>query len=46
MIGLSNILRGMREFAKGYQPDAWEPAPLLKRLAAEGKTFAGWGAQA
>jgi hypothetical protein len=44
-VGLSNILRSMREFAKGYQPDAWEPAPLLKRLAAEGKTFAGWGAE-
>ncbi len=44
-VGLSNILRSMREFAKGYQPDAWEPAPLLKQLAAEGKTFAGWGAE-
>ncbi len=42
-IGLPNILRRMREFARGYQPDAWEPAPLLKQLAAEGKTFAAWG---
>jgi 3-hydroxyacyl-CoA dehydrogenase len=40
-VGLPNILRAMREFAKGYQPDGWEPAPLLARLAAEGKTFAG-----
>jgi 3-hydroxyacyl-CoA dehydrogenase len=40
-VGLPNILRAMREFAKGYQPDAWEPAPLLKQLASEGKTFAG-----
>ena len=40
-VGLPNILRTMREFAKGYQPDAWEPAPLLKQLAAEGRTFAG-----
>ena len=44
-VGLSNILRTMREFAKGYQPDAWEPAPLLKQLAAEGRTFASWGIQ-
>jgi len=42
-VGIPNVLRAMREFAKGYQPDAWEPAPLLERLASEGKTFAGWG---
>ncbi len=45
MLGLSNILRSMGKFAKGYQPDAWEPAPLLEKLAAEGKTFAGWSNQ-
>jgi 3-hydroxyacyl-CoA dehydrogenase len=44
-LGLPNILRTMREFAKGYQPDAWQPAPLLKQLASEGKTFASWGAK-
>jgi 3-hydroxyacyl-CoA dehydrogenase len=44
-VGLPNILRAMREFAKGYQPDAWEPAPLLKELASEGRTFASWGNQ-
>jgi 3-hydroxyacyl-CoA dehydrogenase len=43
-VGLSNILRSMREFSKGYQPDAWEPAPLLKQLAAAGKSFGGWTA--
>jgi 3-hydroxyacyl-CoA dehydrogenase len=42
-VGLANILRTMGKFAMGYQGDAWEPAPLLKRLAAEGKTFASWG---
>jgi 3-hydroxyacyl-CoA dehydrogenase len=42
-VGLPNILRTMREFAKGYQGDSWEPAPLLKQLAAEGKSFASWG---
>jgi 3-hydroxyacyl-CoA dehydrogenase len=44
-VGLPNILRAMREFAKGYQPDAWEPAPLLKELASKGRTFASWGNQ-
>jgi 3-hydroxyacyl-CoA dehydrogenase len=44
-VGIPNILRSMREFAQGYQPDAWEPAPLLKELATEGKTFASWGNQ-
>jgi 3-hydroxyacyl-CoA dehydrogenase len=42
-VGLPNIVRTMREFARGYQPDAWEPAPLLEQLASEGKTFADWG---
>ena len=45
-VGLPNILRTMREFASGYQGDAWEPAPLLEQLASEGKTFAGWGNRA
>ena len=44
-VGLPNILRTMREFARGYQPDAWEPARLLTQLAAEGRTFASWGKQ-
>jgi 3-hydroxyacyl-CoA dehydrogenase len=43
-VGLANILRTMREFARGYQPDAWEPAPLLKKLAAEGKSLSSWSA--
>jgi 3-hydroxyacyl-CoA dehydrogenase len=42
-VGLPNILRTMRQFAKGYQPDAWTPAPLLEKLASEGKSFTGWG---
>ena len=41
-VGLSNILRAMRGFAKGYRPDAWQPAPLLESLAAENGSFAGW----
>ena len=42
-VGLPNILRAMRGFATGYQPDFWEPAPLLKKLAAEDRSFAAWG---
>ncbi|MDP9084069.1 MAG: 3-hydroxyacyl-CoA dehydrogenase NAD-binding domain-containing protein [Pseudomonadota bacterium] len=42
-IGLPNVLRAIRGFAAGYQPDAWEPAPLLVKLASEGRTFASWG---
>ena len=44
-IGLPNILRAMRGFAKGYQPDAWQPAPLLSKLASQGRNFASWGNQ-
>jgi len=38
-VGLPNILRTMRAFAKGYQPDAWAPAPLLNKLARENRSF-------
>jgi 3-hydroxyacyl-CoA dehydrogenase len=44
-VGLPNILRTMRGFAQGHQPDAWRPAALLERLAAEGRTFAQLGSQ-
>jgi 3-hydroxyacyl-CoA dehydrogenase len=44
-VGLPNILRAMRTFAKGYQPDAWHPAPLLEKLATENGSFAGWRKQ-
>ncbi|HMK87032.1 MAG TPA: 3-hydroxyacyl-CoA dehydrogenase NAD-binding domain-containing protein [Steroidobacteraceae bacterium] len=41
-VGLDNILRAIRRFAHGYQPDAWQPAPLLVKLASESSSFAGW----
>jgi 3-hydroxyacyl-CoA dehydrogenase len=41
-VGLPNVLRAMRAFEKGYQPDAWRPAPLITQLAAEHGSFAGW----
>jgi 3-hydroxyacyl-CoA dehydrogenase len=38
-LGLPNVLVAMHRYAKGRHGDAWKPAPLLARLAAEGKTF-------
>ena len=41
MVGLFNVIRTMYRFAatgRGY-PAFWQPAPLLARLASEGKTF-------
>ena len=39
--GLFNVVQAMRRFAQNPLDDAtfWTPAPLLARLAAEGKTF-------
>ncbi|MBL0726859.1 3-hydroxyacyl-CoA dehydrogenase NAD-binding domain-containing protein [Piscinibacter sp. HJYY11] len=39
--GLFNVVASMRRFQKNPLDDAkfWEPAPLLAKLAAEGKTF-------
>ncbi|MDC8784007.1 3-hydroxyacyl-CoA dehydrogenase NAD-binding domain-containing protein [Roseateles koreensis] len=40
-VGLFNVVQAMKRFAKNPLDDAkfWEPAPLLARLAAEGKSF-------
>jgi 3-hydroxyacyl-CoA dehydrogenase len=38
-VGLQNVVMIMEKFAKGRHGDAWKPAPLLAKLAAEGKTF-------
>ncbi|GHC97979.1 3-hydroxyacyl-CoA dehydrogenase [Pseudorhodoferax aquiterrae] len=40
-VGLFNVVQAMRRFATNPLDDAafWQPAPLLARLAAEGKTF-------
>jgi 3-hydroxyacyl-CoA dehydrogenase len=40
-VGLKNVLARIEEFHRQHG-ELWEPAPLLKRLAAEGKTFADW----
>ncbi|MDA8455161.1 3-hydroxyacyl-CoA dehydrogenase NAD-binding domain-containing protein [Acidovorax sp. GBBC 3334] len=41
-VGLFNVAQSMQRFAQNPLDDAsaWEPAPLLARLAAEGKAFA------
>jgi 3-hydroxyacyl-CoA dehydrogenase len=40
-VGLFNVAEAMKRFAKNPLDDAqfWQPAPLLQRLVAEGKTF-------
>jgi 3-hydroxyacyl-CoA dehydrogenase len=45
-VGLYTVLRAIERFAKNPHagPELWKPAGLLKKLAAEGKTFNG-GAQ-
>ena len=43
MLGLPEVMRSMRRFADDPHADSgfWQPAPLLAKLAAEGKTFTG-----
>ena len=38
-VGLSKVLSAMEKHAKGYHGECWQPAALLSRLAAAGKTF-------
>jgi 3-hydroxyacyl-CoA dehydrogenase len=40
-LGLYNVARSLRRLAKNPHgdPSAWEPAPLLAKLAAEGRSF-------
>ena len=38
-VGLPNVVMAMEKYARGRHGDAWKPAPLLAKLAAEGKTF-------
>ncbi|TAM53123.1 MAG: 3-hydroxyacyl-CoA dehydrogenase, partial [Burkholderiaceae bacterium] len=40
-VGLFNVVQSMHRFAQNPLDDAkfWQPAPLLARLVAEGKTF-------
>src|SRR6476661_2160424 len=40
-VGLFNVVQAMKRFAQNPRDDAafWTPAPLLRKLVAEGKTF-------
>ena len=38
-VGLPNVVAAMEKYAKGRHGKFWKPAPLLAKLAAEGKTF-------
>ena len=41
-VGLKKVLARIEEFHREHG-ELWEPAPLLKQLADQGKTFADWG---
>jgi 3-hydroxyacyl-CoA dehydrogenase len=43
-VGLANVCRRIEEFHKVHG-ELWEPAPLLVRLAQQGRTFAAWDAE-
>jgi 3-hydroxyacyl-CoA dehydrogenase len=38
-VGLPNVLAAMEQYARGLNGAAWVPAPLLVKLAGEGKRF-------
>jgi len=38
-VGLMNVVAAMEKYAQGRHGEFWKPAPLLAKLAAEGKTF-------
>lgn len=41
LVGLPNVLAAMRKYGQARHGDAWAPAGLLVKLAAEGKGFNG-----
>ena len=43
-VGLANVYRDILSLHQQYG-DAWRPAPLLKRLAEAGSSFAAWDAE-
>jgi 3-hydroxyacyl-CoA dehydrogenase len=40
-VGLPNVLLAIEKYARGRHGEAWTPAPLLVKLAGEGKGFNG-----
>jgi len=41
-IGLKTVYDGMLKYRDRFGPMHWEPAPLLVRLATEGRTLSSW----
>ncbi|GGG51829.1 3-hydroxyacyl-CoA dehydrogenase [Pseudohongiella nitratireducens] len=41
-VGLQRVYDRICEFRDTLDADSWQPAPLLEKLAKEGKTFADW----
>ncbi len=44
-VGLKNVYDKICEFRDRDGEQYWKPAPLLQKLAEEGKTFAEWGSE-
>ena len=40
-VGLDKVLSSIKRFQDGYQGSQWQPAPLLTKLAKEGRRFNG-----
>ena len=38
-VGLPKVVAAIEKFMQGYNGNQWKPAPLLVKLAKEGKTF-------
>jgi 3-hydroxyacyl-CoA dehydrogenase len=38
-VGLEKVLESIQSFQKGYQGALWQPAPLLVKLAKQGRRF-------
>ena len=38
-VGLPKVVAAIQGFEKGYQGEQWKPAPLLVKLAKEGRKF-------
>jgi 3-hydroxyacyl-CoA dehydrogenase len=41
-IGLRAVYEGILKYQRLFGPMHWQPAPLLARLAGEGRTLADW----
>ena len=44
-VGLDKVLARIREFEASHGSDLWSPAPLLERLARDGRGFADFDRQ-